>query len=223
MKTGTATFQPDHRQVVCNGRCALPRLHILIFLIAFSACAASVQAQIQQAWVAHYNNGITNGTNQALKMALDTSGDIYVTGFSQNSNTNLGYVTIKYRPNGNQIWAARYDSTNSPTATPSSFAIDTSNNVIVTGSALTVKYDSNGNQLWTAPYAGTALAIDGNANIYVTGYSTQFNTVKLNSSGSNVWQTTYIDVNGVGPTLSQAILVDSNSNMYITGSDMNGA
>ena len=31
------------------------------------------RAQIQQAWVARYNNGIANGTNQATKMALDSA------------------------------------------------------------------------------------------------------------------------------------------------------
>jgi hypothetical protein len=65
-------------------------------------------AQIQQAWVARYNNGITNGTNQAVKMALDSNGNIYVLGVSQNTNNNLGYVTIKYSPNGTQLWAARF-------------------------------------------------------------------------------------------------------------------
>src|SRR5208282_2449026 len=58
-------------------------------------------AQIQQAWVARYNNGITNGTNQAVKMALDSAGNIYVTGSSQNANSSLGYVTMKYAPTGN--------------------------------------------------------------------------------------------------------------------------
>jgi hypothetical protein len=177
----------------------------------------SLQAQIQPAWVAHYNNGITNGTNQAVKMALDAAGNIYVTGLSQNANTNLGYVTIKYAPNGTRLWASRYDSTNYPTATPSGLVLDNSNNIIVTGTALTVKYDPNGNQLWTAPYAGTALAVDTNANVYVTGYSTNYNTVKLTPTGSNLWQTTYVDV---GPTLSQVILVDSNGNVYISGSDV---
>jgi hypothetical protein len=127
---------------------------VLMLLTAFSG------AQIQQAWVARYNNGITNGTNQAVKMALDSSGNIYVTGFSQNAATNLGYVTIKYAPNGNQLWATRYDSTNFPSAHACCMVLDASNNVIVTGSALTVKYDPNGNQLWTAPYAGAALAVD---------------------------------------------------------------
>src|SRR6202161_3352502 len=80
----------------------------LILLFAFAAGPAS--AQIQQAWVAKYNNGITNGNHQALKMALDSSGNIYVMGISANADTNTGYVVVKYAPNGNQLWAARYDS-----------------------------------------------------------------------------------------------------------------
>src|ERR1700733_12577930 len=93
---------------------------VALFLMVCNDCTA----QIQQAWVARYNNGIANGTNQAVKMALDAGGNIYITGFSQNTNTNLGYVTIKYAPNGNQLWASRYDSTNSPMATPSGFVLD---------------------------------------------------------------------------------------------------
>src|SRR5580658_8850911 len=109
-----------------------PLLRQCVFLlggVAFVLTLGSAQAQIQQAWVARYNNGITNGTNQAVKMALDTAGNIYVTGFSQNTNTNLGYVTIKYAPNGNQLWAARYDSTNAPSAKPAALLLDASNNV----------------------------------------------------------------------------------------------
>jgi len=181
-------------------------------LLPFSAVS-----QIQQAWAVHHNNGILNGTNQALKMALDSVGNIYVTGFSQNTNTNLGYVTIKYAPNGNQVWATRYDSSNSPSATPSAMALDCSNDVIVTGSALTIKYDTNGIPLWTAAYAGTALAVDTNANVYVAGFSQNFGTVKLTPQGSNSWLTTYVEA--YGPTVSQSVLVDSANNVYVSGLD----
>jgi hypothetical protein len=185
-------------------------------LLLFTFACFSVCAQIQQAWVARYNNGITNGTNQAVKMVLDPAGNIYVTGYSQNPSSNLGYVTIRYAPNGNQIWAARFDSTNYPSATPAGLSLDASNNVIVTGSAATVKYDANGNQLWTVPYSGTALAVDGGANVYVTGFGTNFNTIKLSPMGSNLWLKTYVDV---GPTLSQIVLVDSQTNAYVAGAD----
>jgi hypothetical protein len=189
---------------------------LFAFLVAILT-AFPATAQIQKAWVARYNNGITNGTNQAVKMVLDSSGNIYVIGFSQNTNNQLGYVTIKYAPNGNQVWVARYDSTNSPVAVPTALSLDASNNVIVTGSALTVKYDTNGNQLWTAPYAGTALAVDSNANVYVAGFSQNFGTVKLSPQGSNVWLNTYVET--YGPTVSQSVLVDSGNNVYVSGLD----
>src|SRR5580658_4621634 len=92
-----------------------PLLRQCVFLlggVAFVLTLCSAQAQIQQAWVARYNNGISNGTNQAVKLALDPAGNIYVSGFSQNTNGNLDYATIKYAPNGNQVWATRLDSTN---------------------------------------------------------------------------------------------------------------
>jgi hypothetical protein len=76
--------------------CAFSRLTILLL---FGVLAFSASAQVQQAWVAKYNNGILKGTNQAVKMALDSAGNIYITGFSQNTNGNLDYATIKYAPN----------------------------------------------------------------------------------------------------------------------------
>jgi hypothetical protein len=189
----------------------------LQFLLCYTFMVLCASAQIQQAWVARYNNGMTNGTNQAVKMALDPAGNIYVTGFSENSRSNLGYATVKYAPNGTQLWTARYDSTNYPAARPSALVLDNSNNVIVTGSALTVKYDTYGNRLWTAPYAGSALAVDTNGNAFVTGFGTNFNTVKLSSMGSNLWLETYQDV---GPTVGQAIAVDNSGNAYVVGSDV---
>jgi hypothetical protein len=172
-------------------------------------------AQIQQAWVARYNNGIANGTNQAVKIALDNTGNIYVTGFSQNSLSNLGYVTLKYAPTGKQLWASRYDATNYPTATPSGLVLDSSNNVVATGNALTIKYDTNGSQLWTAPYDGAAIAMDSGGNAIVTGFGSGFNTVKISPSGTNLWSASYNQP--LGPVSSQAVVVDGGSNVYVAG------
>ncbi len=153
-------------------------------VFAFFAVNLICSAQIQQAWVARYNNGITNGTNQAVKMALDTNGNIYVTGFSQNTNGNLGYATIKYAPNGNEMWVARYDSTNYPAAQATGLALDHQSNVVVIGSAVTVKYDSNGNPLWTLPYSGAGVAVDSSNNVCITGVASNYTTMKF-STGRN--------------------------------------
>jgi hypothetical protein len=181
-------------------------------LTAWIICAnITVSAQIQQAWVVKYNNGITNGNHQALKVALDANGNIYVLGVSANNNTNTGYAVVKYAPNGNQVWAVRYDSTNFPTATPSGFVLDSGGNIAVTGNAVTLKYDRNGNVLWIAPYDGTAIAVDLGRNTYITGVSNTFTTIKLDSAGSNLWTTTG------GANLAQVIAVDASSNAYVAG------
>ncbi len=149
---------------------------------------------------------------------MDASGNIYVLGISANSNTNTGYVVVKYAPNGNQMWTARYDSTNYPSATPTGLALDSSNNVAVTGNAVTVKYDVNGKQLWIAPYNGTAIAMDAGQNSYVTGVSGKFTTMKMSPTGSNMWTTTWT-YQGL-PNLSEAVAVDLLTNVYVAGSEL---
>jgi len=177
-------------------------------------------AQVQQAWVARYNNGLTNGTNQAVKMALDSAGNIYVTGFSQNASGNLGYVTIKYAPSGSQVWATRYDSSSYKSATPSGLILDNSNNVIVTGSAITIKYDLNGDQVWAAPYNAASIAADGSNNVYITGVSQNFETIKLSPTGSNLW--TAVDTgNYSGPqNVAQLLAVDLVGNTVVAGDEI---
>jgi hypothetical protein len=187
---------------------------VFLFLVGW-LMGFSASAQVQQAWVARYNNGILNGTNQAVKIALDPTGNIYITGFSQNTNGILGYATIKYAPNGSQAWAARIDSTNTTSAIPTGLAADPSNNVFVTGSALTVKYSTNGSQQWTAPYAGAAVATDSNGDICIVGFSTDFGTVKLNPKGTNLWSATLPST--LGPAVSQKVAIDANGNVYVVG------
>jgi Beta-propeller repeat len=220
-----------------NGRARLSRAvtFLFAFLVLFSG-QLLCPAQVQQAWVAKYNNGILNGTNQAVKMVLDGTGNIYVTGFSQNAtNGNLDYATIKYAPNGNQIWAARYAATNTTIAQPTGLVLDSNTNVIITGTACTVKYDQNANQLWTAPYtgnsavvagtpyyAGNPVAVDNSNNVFVTGFSTNFALIKMDSGGSNVWETTYPSpyASGFSPygaAVGQSLCTDSNGNIYVAG------
>ena len=163
-------------------------VHPLLCWIIFASLAFTtpVCGQIQQAWVAHYNNGMTNGQHQALKVAIGSDGDIDVCGFSQNANSNLDYAVLKYAGNGNLLWAARFDSTNVAQAKPTSFVVDSSNNAILTGNAGTIKYDATGKEVWFASLAGASVAADSTDNVYLTGYS-YFNSTKLSANGTNIW------------------------------------
>ncbi len=208
--------QTDARQVVPTGRDALLRVRIIVALLWLSATLG--HAQVQQAWVYHYNNSVTNGTNQIVKMALDNSGNAYVTGPSQNANTNLGYATLKIAPNGTQIWAERFDSTNYPSATPAALALDSSNDVIVTGSAVTLEYNAMGSLLWNDPYNAAAVGADGSNNVYITGISSNFETMKLSPLGPNLWTAVETGLYS-GPTSGLAVAVDSAGEAFAAGDE----
>ncbi len=146
-------------------------------------------------WVARYN-GPGNGWDRASSLALDNSGNVYVTGESRGSGINFDYATVKYDSLGNQLWAVRYNGPGIISLDgANSLALDNSGNVYVTGCSqrflsknsdyATVKYDSLGNELWVARYDAPgngweraySIAVDNSGNVYVTGEST--------SSGSN--------------------------------------
>jgi hypothetical protein len=178
-------------------------------------CPFVALADVHQAWISKYAN-LNQGTNQAVALALDPTGNIVICGASQNSSSNLDYVTLRYQPNGSQMWAAAFDSTNKDDV-PRGLAVDTNGNTVVTGTSVTVKYSPAGQQLWTAPYGGRGVAIDSNADVYVTGYlETQIATAKLAAnSGSNKWSKLYPSTYHVD--FSQVIATDNNANVYVAG------
>jgi hypothetical protein len=185
---------------------------MLLLLLAFSSAA-----QVQEAWIQRYNGGYTNLDHRPVAMALDSSGNIYVAGSSQSSDTNYDYAVLKYAPGGTQLWAARYAPPAGGTNTVAALALDQVGNAYVTGTGGTVKFGANGALAWTAPCAGASLAADTNGNVYVTGFTTgEFATVKLDASGSNVWMGTFNSHPG-NPAASQRVALDQAGALYVAG------
>jgi hypothetical protein len=54
-------------------------------------------------------NGPASGTDRAKALAIDSAGNVYVSGYSTGSGTGYDYTTIKYNQNGNLVWLARYN------------------------------------------------------------------------------------------------------------------
>jgi hypothetical protein len=85
----------------------------------------------------------------AYGIAVDDSGNVYVTGRYRDSNSYSDAVTIKYDSSGNQIWVASYDASNEDQGYD--VAIDDSGNVFVGGitsdgndqNFLLIKYHQN--------------------------------------------------------------------------------
>jgi uncharacterized delta-60 repeat protein len=193
-------------------------------------------------WAKRYVNSMFN-FNQATAIATDNSGNVYVTGNSNDPiSTNWGFATVKYNSTGTQLWDVRYDGPNNTSiGSPCAIAIDPSGNIIVTGYSgnsssgasnyATLKYNSSGVQQWVQLYNGvgndddeaTALALDAAGNIYVTGFSYSsisdydFVTVKYNNAGTQQW---FVPYNGQSNNADKAtaIALDAAGNVFVTGS-----
>ncbi|MEO0097946.1 MAG: SBBP repeat-containing protein, partial [candidate division WOR-3 bacterium] len=136
-------------------------------------------------WERRYN-GPENSWDCATSLFVDNYGNVYVTGVS--SGTYEDYATLKYDANGNLLWERRYNGPGNGEDVPYVLFVDNQGNVYITGRSYgsgtdddyaTLKYDANGNLLWERRYNGpgngydeaTALFVDNNGNVYVTGGS----------------------------------------------------
>lgn len=143
--------------------------------------------QVDTAWVRRYN-GPGHGSDGAGPIAVDHSGNVYVTGHSVGSETGADYATIKYYPNGDTAWVRRYNGPGDEDDFACAITVDDSGNVYVTGRSdgietetdyATIKYYPNGDTAWVMRYNGSAdstdraqaIAIDDSGNVYVTSRS----------------------------------------------------
>jgi PKD repeat protein len=138
----------------------------------------------------------TNSDDRAYGVAVDVSGNVYVTGYTGgglDGNTKAGYADlflVKYDSFGVKQWTRQMGSSTNDFA--NGVAVDGSGNVYVTGytdggldgntsagsnDLFLVKYDSIGVKQWTRQMGTSTseeakgVAVDVSGNVYVTGYT----------------------------------------------------
>jgi hypothetical protein len=184
-------------------------------------------------WMRVYNYAYEDMTRS---VTVDDSDNIIVTGYSTDSSQyyNWDWCTIKYRPNGDTVWAHREDVGRDDRAY--SVTVDRySNGVLVAGGLGTdgtiVKYDgTTGSEIWRRSFNWVGLIVgistDNNHNIYFTSLYTppgswfgDFLVMKCDSFGDSLWATTY---DGGYDDGTRGIVVDKFGSVIVFGASMDG-
>jgi len=181
-----------------------------------------------------------------MQIAFDNAGNVIVSGLKWNGN-DMDIRVIKYDTSGSKLWDTTFDNDKQGLDVPNSLATDANGNVYITGIAwsgnsidyVTIKYNSSGSEQWhhaENPAGGeswneaTAVAVDDNGNVLVTGYSPNadgwlnYHTIKYNAAGSKLWEKAYNyestdpeNIADVTNSVARAITSDGEGNVYVTG------
>jgi hypothetical protein len=198
---------------------------------------ARLSAEVDTVWVNRWTSPGAE-SDWAYAIAVDDSGNAYVTGKTENAGTSDDWTTIKYLPNGDTAWVRNFVGAGSANERASSIAIGPSGDIYVTGYTmsssagdyLTIKYEPNGDTVWTRRYNGIGngydfahwVAVDDQENVYVTGYSRgssyqdDIATVNYDSSGNQLWVARF---NGTGNYSDKGhkVIADHDGYVYVTG------
>ena len=203
-----------------------------------------------QQWVTIFNTP-QNYLDDVNAMALDASGNIYLTGSIVKGSFEYDYLTVKFNASGVALWSTTYNGTANGVDIANDIAVDASGNVFVTGLSagqvvkrtvvqtgydyVTIKYNSVGAQLWVQRYNYTSgndeaksIALDNVGDVYVTGssYAGTNNldcaTIKYTNAGLVQWVQRYAGAAGRHDA-GNAIAIDGSGNALVGGYSYNAS
>ena len=147
------------------------------------------------------------GRDRGRKIALDSSGNIYVVGYYQNtvdfgggnvtSNGSFDAFILKLNSSGTFQWVKSYGG---------STGNDLGRDVVV---------DSNDNVIMLGTFRGTVNFDSGDGGGFYTSNDYDVFLIRLNSSG--IWQSVWVTTSS-GSADGRALAIDSNNVTYLTGS-----
>lgn len=200
-------------------------------------------------WVSNFGDtgrDVNFSNAKGTAVTIDSEGNSYVTGYVYESATLNDIITIKYNPIGDTLWARSYNGDFNRNDEGTGICVDAIGNVYVVGFAeynsksidvVVLKYTSNGVLDWSMPYSkttdpledkGLAIAADLYGNVYITGYTTNYDgkkdifVNKYNSDG-RIW-TSELEDGGTGlDAQGLSIAVSSSGYVYVAGFTTNAS
>lgn len=185
-------------------------------------------------WMGRYPHPFTHWTGP---MAIDASGNIYMTGLVGNNfdgHPNLGgydAFLVKMDSNLNKVWSVDFGSSGWDCGY--AVRVDGNGNVLVEatinantnwlgGNAMIYKFDSGGNQLSSNRISFDQLVSDADGNFYATATITSIENdggqyaylIKYNSNGNILWQRQFGSKFGDYPS---SPVIGADGNIYLTG------
>jgi hypothetical protein len=225
----------DNGAVYVTGWSFLPSRDIVT--IKYDAATGS------RLWVKTFN-GTGNGGDYGFALAVDPSGNVYVTGRSDVGGGNgQKFTTLKYDASGNMVsgWPSIYSGPLSTTFDQAqAIKLDAATNVYITGKSglsgfedfLTMKINAGGTVAWAKKYFGSAnnednavaLVLDNSfTNVFVAGYGFRlggvqdYEVIKYNAStGDSIAAATYNGPQGSTDQLT-TMAIDNANNIFVTG------
>lgn len=175
-------------------------------------------------------------TDRANSLAVDSSGNIYVTGGTNSfGSTSYDAFLLKYDATGTLLWQRTLGDIGDEIA--KDVAIDLTNNIYIAGDAIgygtgaydifAASYNSAGTAAWQVTWGGSAgdevaggIAVSG-ANVYVGGYTNSFDdqtnnifVLRYNLNGviqsQKLWGTT-------GDDWAYGLVAGGSNNAYLVG------
>ncbi|MBI5471920.1 MAG: SBBP repeat-containing protein [Ignavibacteriae bacterium] len=222
--------------------------NVIVLGIGFTQTTGSDYAVVKynsigvEQWAIRYNGPGNAATDAPSGLAVDRSGNIYVTGSTNTSQIPEDFATVKYNPAGVSQWAALYNGPRLSKEIAVDVAVDGSGNAFVAGNSqgtgsttdiVTVKYDAVGIEQWAARYGrqgslyngAVAIRSDRSGNAYVLGYSAstqwaslnEYVIIKYRPNGSRQWVAAYRETGEILNPPS-TLFVDQSGYVYVTGS-----
>jgi streptogramin lyase len=138
-------------------------------------------------WTNLYSGSGTGGSG-ASALALDASGNVFVTGYASNYPSGFDLATVAYSGTGRGLWTNRYNGPGNGNDSGQAIKADTFGRIFVTGYSagtgtsndfVTIAYSNSGQPLWTNRYDGpgsgddrtTSMVLDNTGKVFVCGYS----------------------------------------------------